>query len=140
MKWLQFILLNLCMQNFKTLFKYWKSIAITGIILYLSFAPPSDFKGIPTFNNEDKLIHFLMYLAFSGLLIVDYTYNSLKRTEQKLKLLSLVFPVALGGVIEVLQPILAAPRTGSWLDWYADIFGVLAGWWIMKVILQKIKR
>ena len=104
------------MQNYKIIFKYWKSIILTGIILYLSFAPPSDFKGIPTFENEDKLVHLLMYLALSGLLIVDYTYNSYKKTELKLKLLCLVFPAVLGGIIEVLQPILAAPRTASWFD------------------------
>ena len=128
------------MQNFKTLFKYWKSIAITGVILYLSFAPPSDFKGIPTFNNEDKLIHFLMYLALSGLLIVDYTVVSIKKSNLKLMLLCLVSPAVLGGIIEILQPLIAAPRTGSWLDWLADMLGVLAGWWITKTILHKIRN
>jgi VanZ family protein len=111
---------------------FWKSILITSIILYLSFAPPSTFKGIPSFDYEDKLVHFLMYLSLCFMLIYDLQkiYNKIKVDLFIFILLCLVFPVLLGGAIEILQPMYFT-RDSSWFDWLADIIGVIIGFMIM---------
>lgn len=119
--------------------KYWKSVLITAIILHLSFAPPSEFQGIPTFNNEDKLVHFLMYMGFTAVLLFDsYRIKSTKLSQQTLILLCIVYPVLLGGIIEILQPMFFFPRSASWFDWFADSLGVLAGWYSMPLIYRKL--
>ncbi len=113
---------------------YWKSITVVLCILYLSFAPPSTFKKIPTFDNEDKIIHFLMYAGLTSVLIYDFR-NHLKNNTNKLLffIACLFFPIIFGGLIEILQPTLFAPRSGSINDFYTDTLGVISGWLFMFI-------
>jgi len=117
---------------------YWKSLIIVAVILHLSFASPSEFKGIPTFENEDKLVHFLMYAGLAIALIYDYKGSTLKKSTLIYWLICIVFPISLGGIVEILQPMYFAPRSASWFDWLADILGVLAGWLTMKALYKKL--
>ena len=124
----------------KFLFYYWKSILVISVILYLSFAPPSEFKGVPTFENEDKLVHILMYGGLTCMLMFDlrqYTKNK-PLSALTFMLISLLSPVILGGIVEILQPMYFAPRTAEWPDWFSDITGALLGWIIVKRILFKM--
>ena len=109
--------------------------------MHLSFAPPSEFKGIPTFENEDKLIHLLMYMGLTVMLLFDSSriHPAHKLSQPKLILLCIVYPVLLGGVIEILQPLFFYPRTASWFDWIADSLGVLIGWYAMTLYFRKLK-
>ncbi|MDR3652882.1 MAG: VanZ family protein [Paludibacter sp.] len=114
---------------------YWKSIVFTAIILYLSFAPPSTFNGVPSFPNEDKLVHIFLYTCLTILLIFDFIRYK-KSTDNKLSyiLFCLLLPVILGGLVEILQPMYFAPRTAEWLDWFSDITGVFMGWTATKLL------
>ena len=120
---------------------YWKSILVFGSILYLSFAPPSTFNGIPTFNNEDKLVHFLMYAGLCCMLIFDFRLanknNKTKTTRGYL--LCVAFPLLLGGSIEILQP-LYFERGGSWLDLSANITGIISAWLFMHLFEGSINK
>ena len=112
-----------------------------GCILYLSFAPPSEFKDIPTFKHEDKLVHILMYLGLVLILILDFS-SALKKKNIKSNVfisLCIVFPIILGGLVEILQPMYFAPRSASWFDWFADIAGVLIAWGGMYLIKKTPK-
>jgi VanZ family protein len=115
---------------------YWKSILFVSVILYLSFAPPSTFKGIPTFENEDKLVHLFLYFVLTSILIFDFRQFAKNNHLSTITftLICIVFPIILGGAIEILQPIYFAPRTAEWLDWFSDIAGVLLGWLGMSLI------
>ena len=120
---------------------YWKSIIIIIGILYLSFAPPSTFQGIPTFENEDKLVHILMYAGLTCVLIFDFWQHTKNNaTTLAFILICLVFPVLLGGAVEILQPMYFAPRTAEWLDWFSDITGVIVGWLGMQLIKPVILK
>jgi len=114
---------------------YWKSIAVIAGILYLSFAPPSTFSGVPTFQNEDKLVHVFLYACLTIILIYD-SRNYKKLTANKLAfvLYCIFVPIILGGLVEILQPMYFAPRTAEWLDWFSDITGVLVGWLTMSLL------
>jgi VanZ family protein len=123
---------------------YWKSILIVAGILYLSFAPPSTFKGIPAFEFEDKLVHLLMYGGLSFFLIFDFQRHTKNNPMSGLafSLICLFIPVFLGGIVEIMQPLYFSPRTAEWFDWFSDISGVLLGWLassIIKPILVKVK-
>jgi len=124
----------------KFLRTYWKSLLIISGILYLSFAPPSTFKGVPSFENEDKLVHIIMYGGLTCVLIFDFRLYARNNPLSSLAfiLICLLTPVILGGVVEILQPIYFAPRTADWFDWISDITGVLLGWLAMKLIVFRV--
>jgi len=135
------------------LFSYWKSILVTVGILYLSFAPPSTFESVPKisqFPHSDKVVHFAMFFVLTAVLIYECTKSAKARKREtnsniqnlnnknscfrafvlsrKFVLSCLVFPIAFGGIIEILQEMFFKPRSAEWLDWAADIAGVLAAW------------
>ncbi len=121
---------------------FWKSLLIVSVISYLSFASPSTFKEIPTFENEDKLVHLLMYFGLAVVLIFDFRRAGINnRNLLAFVLICLIFPVVFGGSIELMQENFFPPRTASWVDWMADTAGVLLGWLAMSVIkpLKAIK-
>ena len=124
----------------KFLRTYWKSLLIISGILYLSFAPPSTFKGVPSFENEDKLVHIIMYGGLTCVLIFDFRLYARNNPLSSLAfiLICLLTPVILGGVVEILQPLYFAPRTAEWFDWFSDITGVLLGWLVMKLVVLKL--
>lgn len=130
------------MKNPAILLNYWMTLIVTLVILHLSFAPPSEFSKIPTFENEDKLVHFLMYFGLITFTIYDTYRLNLKRSLNKISCIkfSIFFSIALGGVIEIMQPLFFAPRTASWMDWLADCLGVLAGYIFMKWIARKLNK
>lgn len=115
---------------------YWKSILLICVIFYLSFASPSTFKDIPAFEHQDKLAHVLVYMALAAMLIFDYKKSTPKLNVNLFTfvLTCVFFPILLGGAIEIVQTLLFYPRTASWLDWLANILGVLMGWAGMHIL------
>jgi len=113
----------------KYLFQYWESIIITLCILYLSFAPPSSFVGVPSFPNEDKLIHLFLYFVLTFILIYDFRKytKTFKINSLSFFMICVFFPILLGGAVEILQPIYFAPRTAEWSDWFSDVAGTILG-------------
>ena len=118
---------------------YWKSISLITFILYLSFAPPSTFNGVPSFAYEDKVVHIFLYSVLTCFLIFDYRkYAKKNKTNTWLfALICLAFPIIIGGSVEILQPTFFAPRTAEWLDLFSDITGVTIGWLCMKFLIKQ---
>lgn len=106
--------------------KYWKSILVTAVICYLSFAQPNNFEKIPRFQVEylDKIVHFIMYFVLAMVLLYDRQKNTKQRKYSSTIIILIVFPVLIGGIIEIAQYQWFYPRTGEWTDWLADILGV----------------
>lgn len=124
----------------KLILNYWKSIAVICCIFYLSFASPSTFKKIPTFENEDKIVHILMYLGLASIIIFEYRQHKKDNINPlAFVLICLLFPVFLGGIIELMQEYYFPPRSGNLLDWFSDIVGVALGWLGMQFIKPKAK-
>lgn len=125
---------ELKMETKNLFFSYRKSILVTIGILYLSFSPPSTFESAPTFLHSDKIVHFAMFFVLTAVLIYEFIKRHKKKSQtRKFLLVCILFPIALGGVIEIKQEIFFKPRSGEWLDWAADIAGVLAAWIIFLI-------
>jgi VanZ family protein len=126
------------MRTKNVFFSYPKSIlAIIGI-LYLSFAPPSTFdfvESVPKFPHADKVIHFGMFFVLTAVLIYEFVIRNKKIAypSRQFLFVCILFPIAFGGIIEILQEAFFKPRSAEWLDWAADITGVLAAWAIFFV-------
>jgi VanZ family protein len=55
-------------------------------------------------------------------------------------LVIMILPILYGGLIEVLKERFFYPRTGDWMDWVADVLGVVLGiglWWIGEKIYER---
>lgn len=87
-----------------------------AVILLASFLPPPK---IDNLGESDKIGHFLAYLALSACWLAAG-----QATARRLIVVFLGC-VALGGAIELLQPLLQ--RNGSWLDAGADAVGAFCG-------------
>ena len=111
----------------KTALSYWKSILSVIIIVYLSFAPPSDFREMPKVNILffDKIVHVALYVFLTIVLIFDFrSHNKFSKNNSIYIVQCILFPIVLGGCIEIAQDKWFYPRTAEWVDWLADILGV----------------
>ena len=112
----------------KFILAYPLSILVTIGVLYLSFASPSTFdfaEPVARFPHSDKIIHFLMFFILTGALIYESVIRNKKIAypSKKFLLVCILFPIALGGIIEILQGAFFN-RSACWFDWLADIVGV----------------
>jgi len=114
------------MKNY--LVKYWKSIVFIFFLCYLSFAPSSDFRSFPVFAGIDKVVHLFMYIFLAAVLVYDNREMIARKAVVKLIVYAFIFPVTLGGVIELIQENFFPPRSAEWFDWFMDIAGVLIGY------------
>jgi VanZ family protein len=117
--------------------EYWKTIVVIMIIFYLSAAPASTFAGIPTFPNEDKLVHFLMYFGFAAVLFWEYSFchGFSVVNKKKTALLIIGFPAIWGGSMELYQLFFTTTRSAEWLDEAADAIGAIGGYFIGRWLL-----
>ena len=122
----------------KFFFSYWESILVTIGILYMSFAPPSKFESIPKFSHADKIMHIAMYFALTIVLIYDFwKKNKGQFRSGKFVCICILFPVLLGGIVEILQGLFFKPRSADWFDWFADGVGVLLAYLLIFLFLRK---
>lgn len=125
----------------KLFFSFWKSLIIVLVILYLSLIKPATYDELNVFKLTDKLGHYLAYVVFGIIIIYDYMKRSEANrfTDRVFWLHCIVFPVVLGGVIEILQETFFKPRTAEWLDWACDFTGIFTAFLIMKLLHGKTK-
>jgi VanZ family protein len=91
-------------------------------------------------DNFDKIVHFLMFLALSGVVFFDNSsYLKQKISLFRIFLGSFLYPTLLGGFIEILQGFLSPNRTGDWLDFLFDEIGIFVGILICYLINSKLK-
>ncbi len=117
--------------------QYWKSILISLSIVYLSLAPPSEFKNVPeviAFVGSDKIVHFLMYFALTIVAVYDFKKS---RNVLNIFVQCAIFPFLLGGTMEVLQHFFTVHRSGDWLDLLANTVGIATAYLLMKFIKRK---
>ncbi|MFT3752500.1 MAG: VanZ family protein [Paludibacter sp.] len=111
---------------------YWKSIIAILFILYLSFSGPATFDKVPNFTYKDKIAHFILYGGLTLLLILDHRKHKKNNISYTSFIIyCIIFPIVLGGLVEIFQKYFFFPRTAEWLDWLSDIIGVLVGWLVL---------
>ena len=116
---------------------YGMSIVLSLVILYLSIL-----RSVPEipeiqFLGADKLAHALMYFALSAVVCYELYRQRYDFSDRKMRLCGLIYPIAYGGLIELLQEYCFPPRTGDWFDWLADAVGAVAAYFLAKKLLPK---
>ena len=127
--------------------EYLKKYPLTWLVIltifYLSFfkPPQTDMETIP---GIDKLVHLCMYGGLCTLLWIEYlrTHRSINRWKTLIG--AIILPIALSGLIELLQSYCTEHRGGDWLDFVANSLGVLlaamAGRYILRPIIWRKKK
>lgn len=122
------------------LIKYWKSILMTLVILFLSFAKLPSLESVPSISHMDKIAHFSMYLFLTFILMIDYHQANNAHTKKSTYLLiCFVLPLFLGMITELFQALFFFPRAAEWLDWLSNTAGVFAGWWAFTIFKRRFK-
>jgi hypothetical protein len=105
--------------------KYAYTLVIVAAIFYLSFFTPPQTR-LGEITNFDKLVHTCMY---GGLcLVMWFEYLRAHRTLcwRKIFWLGIFAPIAMSGIIELLQAYCTdGRRSGEWWDFAANSTGVL---------------
>ncbi len=121
--------------------RYKFSIITSLAIFYVSILKPAQMPTVPLFTGTDKLIHLLMYFVLGLVLNWDTSSASVSSSTQQLKiskqLLVFALPILYGGIIELLQANFFPPRTGEWLDFGANVAGVLLAYLTYHKIFKK---
>jgi len=111
----------------------WPSLIVGAGILYLSLIRAPHIH-LDQMANQDKISHLFAYFVWAFFLTHEawaFRLSSLKKYFW-----ALVFPMLAGGLIEILQENFFKPRTGEWLDWYADCTGVALGFILVDVFFR----
>lgn len=108
----------------RILLRYWKTITISGVILYASLVRTPHF-ALPPIAHSDKWAHGVMYLLLGAVWLWELLRS--KKTTATSIIAGLTYPILFGGLIEIMQEQFFYPRTGDWKDWIADIVGTCTG-------------
>ena len=123
--------------------KYPITCLIVIIIFYLSFFTPPQTE-METIPGIDKLVHICMYGGLCFLLWIEYLHTHKEIHRQKILIGAILLPMALSGIIELLQNYCTEHRGGEWLDFVANTSGVLlatlCGYYILRPIMWRNKK
>jgi VanZ family protein len=120
--------------------KFWLSSLSILVILVLCMMSTTPLPAAPM-KNFDKLVHTIMFLGLSGVIFFDNTgYLRFPITKKRIFWGTFVFPVAFGGIIELLQTCLTSTRKGDWYDFLFDVIGAFLGWGIALLINRWLEK
>ncbi|MES2513472.1 MAG: VanZ family protein [Bacteroidota bacterium] len=103
------------------------------IIIFILCCTPGRF--VPTANwlellSFDKFVHASIFFLLTCLWL-NFCLKLGKLSNTAIAL-TLAFCIAYGGMLEVMQATVFSQRSGDWLDFIANSFGCLMGWWFFS--------
>lgn len=114
--------------------RYPLSLLTCFAIWFLSLAPIGELKIVQDAGIGDKWAHFLMYAGFVAVMWAEWlrvqraSGSRLSSSDVVPLLVRMVLmPVAMSGVLELLQAYATTYRSGEWLDLAANAIGVGIG-------------
>jgi len=120
--------------------KYWLSSLVIVFIIILCFIKTTSLPAVPV-RNFDKAVHAIMFLGLSGVIFFDNTrYLRFPISKVRIFWSTFIFPIVLGGLIEILQADLTTYRSGDWYDFLFDVAGALIGWGTASLINRYLLR
>lgn len=119
---------------------YQLTLLTVAAICYLSFFTPPQTE-LNNISNIDKLVHTCMYGGLSIIIWWEYLRKHDTICWKRFIPISVVFPIMMSGIIELLQAYCTTNRSGEWLDFVANSFGVvlafIAGNFVLRQIMKK---
>lgn len=105
---------------------FWTTLTSLAIVV-LSTIPIPENPPLGDVPLMDKWVHMVMYAGLVFVMWVDHVVRN-KRAFLWMPCGSMmVYAVALGGLMELVQANLTTCRSGDWIDFEADAIGVVCG-------------
>jgi len=119
--------------------RYPLTYLVAVIIAFLSLYPIGHIELAENVPLADKWTHMVMYGTFALVIWWEYGRSHTRRQWKKLLCWAVLAPIAMSGLMELLQAYATTYRSGEWLDLVANTIGVLAGSLIGIGITGKLK-
>ena len=120
--------------------RYPVTLLLVLTIMLLSLLPMPDMKIGEEVPLADKWTHMVMYAALTLAIWFDYKRSHWRYDALRLFIFAFLAPIAMGGVLEIMQAKLTTQRSGEWLDFVADAIGVCIGTALGLLIKMPKKR
>ncbi len=88
----------------------------------------------------DKWTHLLMYGGTCSVIWWEYIKNHQSLDFEKLLFYAVLAPMAMGGLLELLQAYCTTTRNGDWLDFAANSCGVLLAVAVGRVSYRLVRK
>lgn len=115
------------------------TLLTVAAICYLSFFTPPQTE-LNNISNIDKLVHTCMYGGLSIIIWWEYLRKHDTICWKRFIPISVVFPIMMSGIIELLQAYCTTNRSGEWLDFVANSFGVILAFIAGNFVLRRIMK
>ena len=109
------------------LHRYPLALLVIAAIVLLSVMPIPDMKMDVQVPLADKWTHMVMYGVLTLVIWFEYRRSHSNWDTWKLLLFAFLAPIAMGGILELVQAHLTTCRSGEWLDFVANSIGVCLG-------------
>jgi VanZ family protein len=117
---------------FNTALSYYKTKPFIKIIVILTFSVIIIYLSLANFNQDnkiqinlpyfDKLIHFIMYFAYSITILFSF------RCARTIHFAVIIYCIIFGIMLEIIQEYVVLQRTGDITDALSNAAGVLTGY------------
>ena len=107
--------------------RYFWTTLVTVAIVVLSTMPIPEEAPLGDVPLIDKWVHMVMYAGLVFVIWVDHVVRSKQKFTWMARILMLLYAIALGGAMELVQAHLTTCRSGDWIDFEADAVGALIG-------------
>lgn len=110
-----------------TLKRYiWTTLATIGIVV-LSTIPIPENPPLEDVPLIDKWVHMVMYGGLVFVMWMDHVVRNRRTFPWAVRIFMMLYAVALGGAMELVQAYLTTCRSGDWIDFEADAVGAVLG-------------
>ncbi|MBQ6966264.1 MAG: VanZ family protein [Bacteroidaceae bacterium] len=103
--------------------EYLFTTLVTAFIVTLSTIPIPEHPPLGDVPLMDKWVHMVMYGGLVFVMWIDHVVRNKRTFSWKARGIMLLYSIALGGVMELVQAYLTTCRSGEWLDFEADAIG-----------------
>lgn len=124
----------------KYLRRYPITLLLAVAIVLLSLLPIPEIKLAEDVPLADKWTHMVMYGVLTLAIWFDYRRSHRQHNAKKLLVFAFLAPIAMGGVLELMQAYLTTCRSGEWLDLVANSIGVCLGSVVGILIMKTAKK
>ncbi|MBR0272543.1 MAG: VanZ family protein [Bacteroidaceae bacterium] len=108
-------------------YRYPLSYAIVIIVTLLSLLPIGNVEIATDVPFADKWTHMVMYCGVTLVIAIEYARLHRHFNKPRCIIWMLLAPIAMGGILELLQAYATTYRSGEWLDFAADTLGCVIG-------------
>ena len=104
----------------------WTTLVTVGIVV-LSTIPIPENPPLEDVPLIDKWVHMVMYGGLVFVMWIDHAVRNKKTFSWAARIIMVLYAIALGGAMELVQAYLTTCRSGDWIDFEADAVGALLG-------------